>query len=94
MLLKLTSTASFEDYCVRTSLSSKSVIGLVLLSHSNTSSLFYKEFENTLGILATYNEKILILGDFNVLLKQSDNTDAQKFLKILKFHGFDRPTHP
>ena len=61
------------------------------------SSLFYKEFENTLGILATYNEEVLILGDFNFHLEQSDNTDAQTFLNILRSHGFDsstnQPTH-
>ena len=57
----------------------------------------YKEFENTLGILATYNEKVLILGDSNFYLERSDNTDAQTFLNILRSHGFDsstnQPTH-
>ena len=97
MLLKLTSTASFEHLCVRISSSSKSVIGLVVYRTGAASSLFYKEFENTLGILATYNEGILILGDFNFHLEQSDNTDAQTFLNILRSHGFDsstnQPTH-
>ena len=55
MLLKLTSTASFEHLCVRISSSSKSVIGLVVYRTGAASSLFYKELENTLGILATYN---------------------------------------
>ena len=49
MLLKLTSIASFEHLCVRISSSSKSVIGLVVYCTSAASSLFYKEFENTLG---------------------------------------------
>ena len=97
MLLKLTSTASFEHLCVRISSSSKSVIGLVVYRTGAASSLFYKEFENTLGILATYNEEVLILGDFNFHLGQSDNTDAQIFLNILRSHGFDsstnQPTH-
>ena len=82
MLLKLTSTASFEHLCVRISSSSKSVIGLVVYRTGAASSLFYKEFENTLGILATYNEEVLTLGDFNFHLEQSDNTDAQTFLNI------------
>ena len=97
MLLKLTSTASFEHLCVRISSSSKSVIGLVVYRTGAASSLFYKDFENTLGILATYNEEVLILGDFNFHLEQSDNTDAQTFLNILRSHGFDsstnQPTH-
>ena len=47
MVLKLTSTASFEHLCVRISSSSKSVIGLVVYRTGAASSLFYKEFENT-----------------------------------------------
>ena len=97
ILLKLTSTASFEHLCVRISSSSKSVIGLVVYRTVSAPSLFHKEFENTLGILATYNDEILILGDFNFHLEHSDNTDAQTFLNILKSHGFDsstnQPTH-
>ena len=97
MLLKLTSNASFEHLCVRISSSSESVIVLVFYRTGAASSLFYKEFENTLGILATYNEEVLILGDFNFYLEQFDNTDAQTFLKILRSHGFDsstnQPTH-
>ena len=53
MLLKLTSTASFEHLCVRISSSSKSVTGLVVYCTGAASLLFHKEFENTLGILAT-----------------------------------------
>ena len=95
MVLKLTSTASFEHLCVRISSSSKSVIGLVVYRTGAASSLFYKEFENTLGILATYNEEVLILGDFNFYLEQSDNTNAQTCLNISRSHGFDRPqTNP
>ena len=97
MLLKLTSTASFEHLCVRLSSSSKSVIGLVVSRKGAAFSLFYKKFENTLGILATYNEKNLILGDFNFNLERSDNTGAQTFINILRSHGFDsftnQPTH-
>ena len=96
MLLQLTSTASFEHLCVRISSSSKSVIGLVVY-RTVVSPLFHKEFENTLGFLATYNEEVLILGDFNFHLEQPDNTDAQTFLNILRSHGFDsstnQPTH-
>ena len=76
MLLKLTSTASFEHLCVRISSSSESVIGLVVHRTFAASSLFYKKFENTLGNLATYEKEVLILGDFNFHLEQSDNTDA------------------
>ena len=65
MLLKLASSACFEHLSVRISSSSKSVIGLVVHRAGNASSLFYKEFENTLGILATHNEEVLILGDLN-----------------------------
>ena len=97
ILLKLTSTASFEHLCVRISSRSKSVIGLVVYRRGAASSLFYKEFENTLGILATYNEEVLILGDFIFHLEQSDNTDAQTNLKILRSHGLylstKEPTH-
>ena len=97
MLLKLISTASFEHLCVRISSSYKSAIGLVVHRTCAASSLFYKEFENTLGILASYKEMVLIQGDFNFHLEQSDNTDAQTFLKILRSHGFDsftnQPTH-
>ena len=82
---------------MRISLSWKSVIGLVVYRTSAASSLFYKEFKNTLGILVRYKEEVLILGDFNFYLEQSDNTDAQTFLNILKSHGFDsstnQPTH-
>ena len=97
MLLKLTSTASFEHLCVRISSSSESVIGLVVHRTGAASSLFYKKFKNTLGITATYNEEVSILCDFNFHLEQSDNTDAQTFLNILRSHGFDsstnQPTH-
>ena len=80
--MKLTSTASFEHLFVRISSSSKSVIGLVVYRTGAASSLFYKEFEDILGILDTYNEEVLILGDFSFHLEQSDNTDAQTFLNI------------
>ena len=93
MLLKLTSTASFEHLCVRISSRSKSVIGLVVYRTGAASLLFYKEFGNTLGILATYNEEVLILGDFSFHLEQSDNTDAQTFLNILWSHGFESSTN-
>ena len=97
MLLKLTSTANFEHLCVRISTSSKSVIGFVVYHTGAAYSLFYKEFENTLGILATYNEEVLILGDFNFHLEQPNNTDAQTFSNILRSHGFNsstnQPTH-
>ena len=92
MPLKLTSTSSYEHLCVRISSSSKSVIGLVVYRIGAAVSLFYREFENTLGTLATYNEEVLILGDFNFHLEQSDNTDAQTFLNILRSHGFDSST--
>ena len=97
MLLKLTSTASFEHLCVRISSSSKSVIGLVVYCTGAASSLFYKVFENTLGIFVTYNEEVLIPDDFNFHSEQPDNTDAQTFLNISRSHGFDsstnQPTH-
>ena len=76
MLLKLTSTASFERLCVRISSNSKSVIGLVVYRTGAAFSLFYKEFANTLGILATYNEEVLLLGDVNFYSEQPDNTNA------------------
>ena len=79
MLLKLASTASFERLCVRISSSSKSVIGLVVYSTGTAFSLFYKEFENTLGILATYNEEVLILGDFNFHLEQTKTQMHKRF---------------
>ena len=82
---------------MRRSSSSKSVIGLVVCRTGAAFLLFYKEFENTLGILATYNEEVLNLGDFNFHLEQSDNTDVQTFLNILRSHGFNsstnQPTH-
>ena len=93
MLLKLISTASFENLCVRLSSSSMSVIGFVVYRKGAASSLFYKDFKNTLGILATYNEKNLIMDDFNFHLEQSNNTDAQSFLNISRFHGFDLSTN-
>ena len=97
ILFKLTLTASFEHLCVRISSSSKSVIGLVVYRKGGASTLFYKEFEITLGNLATYNEEVLILDDFIFHLEQSDNTDAQTYLNILRSHGFDsstkQPTH-
>ena len=93
MLLNLNSTASFEHLCVRISSSSKSVIGLVVYRTGAASSLFYREFENTLGILATYNGEVLILSDINFHLEQSDRTDAQTFLNILKSHGFNSSTN-
>ena len=97
MLVNLTSTASFQHLCVIISSSSKSVIRLVVYRTATVYTLFYKKFENTLGILATYNEEVLILGDFNSHLEKSDNTDAQTFLNILRHHGFDsftnQPTH-
>ena len=93
MLLKLISTASFEHLCVRLSSSSMSVIGFVVYGKGTASSLFYKNFKNTLGILATYNEKNLIMDDSKFHLEQSDNTDAQSFLNISRFHGFDSSTN-
>ena len=93
MLLKLISTASFENLCVRLSSSSMPVIGFVVYRKGAASSLFYKDFKNTLGILATYNEKNLIMDDFNFHLEQSNNTDAQSFLNISRFHGFDLSTN-
>ena len=47
MLLKLTSTASFEYLCVRISSSSKPLIGMVVYRTGKVSSLFYQKFENT-----------------------------------------------
>ena len=70
---------------------------MVVYRTGAASSFFYKEFENTLSIPATFNKEVLVLGDFNFHLEQSDNTDAQTFLNILRSHGFDsstnQPTH-
>ena len=93
MLLNSTSTGSFKHLCVRISSSSKSFIGLVVYRTGAASSLFYKEFENILGILATYNEEVLILGDFNFHLEKSDYTSALTFLNILRSHGFNSSTN-
>ena len=79
MLLKLASAANFERLCVRISSNSKSVIGLGGYRTGAASSLFYKEFENILGILATYNEEVLILGYLNFHLEQPDNTYTNIF---------------
>ena len=81
-LLKLTSTASFEHLCVKISSNSKSVIGLVGYLTGAASFLFYKKFENISDILATYNRKVLTLGNFNFYLEQSDNMDGQTFSKF------------
>ena len=64
MLFELISTASFENPCVRISSSFNSVIALIIYCKRAASSWLHKRFVNALGILATYNEKVLILGDF------------------------------
>ena len=78
MLLKLTSTASFEHLCVRISSSSKSVIGLVVYRTGAASSFFHMEFAH----LITYNEKVLIVGDLSFHYEQSENTNAQTLSDI------------
>ena len=78
-MLKLTSTASFEHMCVRISSGSKSVIGLVVYRTGAAFSLFYQEFENTMDILATYNEEVLSLSNLTFHLVQPENTAAQTF---------------
>ena len=93
MLLKFISTAGFENLCLRLSSSSMKVIGFVVYRKESASSLFYKEFKSTLGIPATYNEEIWIMGDFIFHLQQSDITDAQTFLNIPRSHGFDSSTN-
>ena len=87
MLLKLTSTASFEHLCVRISSSSKSVVGLVVHRTFAAYSLFYKKIENTLGILAPYIGEVL--GDFYFHLKEHDNTMTQTFLSISRPSGIN-----
>ena len=69
---------------MRINSSSKSVIGLVVYRTGAAFSFFYSEFENTLGVLATYNGEVSILRNFNFCLKQPDNTDAQSIFKNLR----------
>ena len=70
---------------------------IVFMEHKILSKKYFKRTIIFLEILATYNKEVLILGDFIFHLEQSDNTDAQTYLKILRSHGLysstKDPTH-
>ena len=69
---------------MRISSSSKSVIGLVVYRTGAASSLFYKEYENTLGILATYNEEVLTPIYRQLQIRRWNFLDTEKFISELK----------
>ena len=80
---------NFEFFSAKVSRGSKSIIGLVVYRTGYASIAFFEEFEKLLNIMATYNEDVFILGDFNFHLESPDDRDAQKFFELLSSHVFE-----
>ena len=87
----------FEHICVRISSKSRSVIFLVVYRTGYAPSGFYDDFTKSTNTLSTYNEEVIILGNFNFHLEQADYTFTQNFSNLLTLHNFhssiDQPTH-
>ena len=87
----------FEHICVRVSSKSRSVIVSVVYRTGYASCEFYDDFSKIMNTLSTYNEKVIILEDFNFHLEQADDTFTQNFSNLLILHNFhssiDQPTH-
>ena len=86
----------FEHICGRISSKSRSVV-LVVYRTGYASCGFYDDFSKIMNTLSTYNEEVIILGDFNFHLEQADDTITQNFSNLLTLHNFyssiDQPTH-
>ena len=87
----------FEHICVRISSKARSVIVLVVYGTGYASCGFWDDFSKIINTLSTYNEKVIILEDFNFHLEQADDTLTQNFSNLLTLHNFhlfiDQQTH-
>ena len=88
---------TFEFMCVRVSSKLKYFIGLVVYRTGYTFCDFFAEFEEIMNIMSSYNEEVVVLGDFNFYLKCIADKDAKNFKNILHKHDFKscvaEPTH-
>ena len=89
--------STFEFMCVRVSSKLKFFIGLVVYRTGYASCDFFAAFEEIMNIMSSYNEEVLVLGDFNFHLKCIADKDAENFKNILHMHDFKscvaEPTH-
>ena len=88
---------TFEFMCVRVSSKLKSFIGLVVYRTGYAFCDFFAEFEEIMNIMSSYNEEVVVLGDFNFHLECIADKDAVNFKNILHMHDFKscvaEPTH-
>ena len=89
--------STFEFMCVRISSKLKSFISLVVYRTGYASCNFFAEFEEIMNIMSSYNEEVVVLGDFNFHLECIADRDAENFKNILHMHDFKscvaEPTH-
>ena len=89
--------STFEFMCVRVSSKLKSSIGLVVYRTGYVSCDFFAEFEEIMNIMSSYNEEVVVLGDFNFHLECIADKDVENFKNTLHMHDFKscvaEPTH-
>ena len=82
---------------LRVSSKLKSFIGLVVYRTGYASCDFFAKFEVIMNIMLSYNEEVVVLGDFNFHLECIADKDAENFKNILHMHHFKpcvaEPTH-
>ena len=93
----LLKASTFEFMCVKVSSKLKYFIGLVVYRTGYASCDFFAEFEEIMNIMSSYNEEVVVLGNFNFHLKCIAAKNAQNFKNILHMHDFKscvaEPTH-
>ena len=90
---------SFEYLCVRAVVGQFTAIFVVLYrpGSATVQQKFFVELGDILDRVATYQEAIYVVGDFNVRLDRPDNQHADQLRQLADCHGLvlhdTRPTH-
>ena len=80
--------STFEFICVRIISKLKSFIGLVVYRTGYAFYNFFAKFEDIMNIMSSYNEKALVLGNFNFNLESILDKKAQKLKNNFYIHDF------
>ena len=86
---------TFEYVCARVTVGQFSAIVVVVYrpGSSAVQPAFFDELSSVFDVVATYQEAVYIVGDFNVHLECSDDPNTKQFVDLLTHYGFSvQPT--
>lgn len=82
--------STFEYVCARISTGQYSAIVFVIYrpGSSAVQPVFFDELSSALDVLATFQEAVYVVGDFNIRLERCDDPNTKQFVDLLSHYGF------